>query len=614
MNLLNPWMLGFLAIIPPLILLYFLKLKRPQVVVPSTLLWRKVVEDLRVNSPFQRLRRSLLLLLQLLILLLFILALARPFIKTDAILKKSMIVLIDTSASMGALEPSGKSRLHLAKEELRSLIDNVTSEDQLMLIGFSDNATILQSFTSNKRQLHDAVDAIDQTQRPTSIRGAFMLAKSLQRSAPNARLAVLSDGAFPDPGLLELPMQIEYQMIGNDLPNLAITSLDIRRSLRDRLLVEMFVSLQNFGTESMAGNMQVFLDDVLLDSKFVSLEAGKTLSQIFEARLAESGEVRVHLDVEDALAADNDAWQIVLPPQERSVMIVGKRNYFLERVFEAAGNVVVDSRPREDFVAEDAAEYTAVIWNRVADPEIAKTNNIYLGCFPELDGLQTGELVQSPSIMDWDNSHPVNRFIDFSNLLIQESPLMMLPKGGQALLSSPTSALIGLTSVDMHSLCIVAFNPFASNWPLLVSFPIFLHNCLNYFDEQYAQAENANLLVGRTITSPAEFGAATIRLPNGATVPMQQTGEGGYVFAGVNQLGIYGVETGSGLSRKVAANLFDTQESRLGVQPDPQVSGEQLKAVQLSRQVNTELSTVLLAVALGLLLLEWVVFHRRLFV
>ena len=68
LNMLSWWQWTILAAVPPAImLLYFLKLKRRPVEVPSTYLWHKSIEDLHVNSIWQRLRRNLLLLLQLLV-------------------------------------------------------------------------------------------------------------------------------------------------------------------------------------------------------------------------------------------------------------------------------------------------------------------------------------------------------------------------------------------------------------------------------------------------------------------------------------------------------------------------------------------------------------------
>jgi len=87
-------------VVPTLLILYFLKLRRRQEVVPSTLLWRRAVQDLQVNAPFQRLRKNLLLLLQLLILAAGITALARPIVETTVGDERSIVLLIDRSASM----------------------------------------------------------------------------------------------------------------------------------------------------------------------------------------------------------------------------------------------------------------------------------------------------------------------------------------------------------------------------------------------------------------------------------------------------------------------------------------------------------------------------------
>ncbi len=87
-----------------IIALYFLKLKRRPVRVPSTLLWRKSLEDLHVNSFFQRLRRNLLLFLQLLAVVLAMLALAGLRSKGTSGQGQRYVLMIDNSASMSATD------------------------------------------------------------------------------------------------------------------------------------------------------------------------------------------------------------------------------------------------------------------------------------------------------------------------------------------------------------------------------------------------------------------------------------------------------------------------------------------------------------------------------
>ena len=114
---LNPLMAAVAAAIaiPALLVLYFLKLRRREQAVSSTLLWKKAIQDLQVNAPFQRLRRNLLLFLQLLLLALLLLALSRPVSQYAPGAGKMTVVLIDRSASMSAVEPDGRTRLEEAK-------------------------------------------------------------------------------------------------------------------------------------------------------------------------------------------------------------------------------------------------------------------------------------------------------------------------------------------------------------------------------------------------------------------------------------------------------------------------------------------------------------------
>ena len=98
MSFLTP--LGFLGLLlaGPIVLMYMLRLRRREVLVSSTFLWQQVLQDNEANTPWQRLRRNLLLLLQLLILALLAFALARPFVVVPAVSTGQIALLLDASA------------------------------------------------------------------------------------------------------------------------------------------------------------------------------------------------------------------------------------------------------------------------------------------------------------------------------------------------------------------------------------------------------------------------------------------------------------------------------------------------------------------------------------
>src|SRR5947209_10297736 len=112
------WSLGLLFLLVPvaIVLLYFLKLKRKPLQVPSTFLWRKSIEDLHVNSLFQWLRENVLLLLQLLAVLFMLYAVMGFRFHGSTAKGQHYILLIDNSASMSATDVR-PTRLEWAKRE-----------------------------------------------------------------------------------------------------------------------------------------------------------------------------------------------------------------------------------------------------------------------------------------------------------------------------------------------------------------------------------------------------------------------------------------------------------------------------------------------------------------
>src|SRR5215210_564893 len=124
MGILFPLAMGLLALAIPIVIFYMLRLRREELAVSSSLLWRRALLDRTANSPWQRLRRNLLLLLQLLLLILLVLSLARPFLLAGAAATGNMVVVLDASASMQTRdETGGRSRFERARAEVSALID-----------------------------------------------------------------------------------------------------------------------------------------------------------------------------------------------------------------------------------------------------------------------------------------------------------------------------------------------------------------------------------------------------------------------------------------------------------------------------------------------------------
>src|SRR5438045_2627628 len=124
---LSPWAATIAAgvAVPALLILYFLKLRRRELAVSSTLLWKKAIQDLQVNAPFQKLRRNLLLILQLALLLALCLALSRPVANYTPGAGKTSVILIDRSASMSAREVDGRTRLDEAKRRAKEIVNSM---------------------------------------------------------------------------------------------------------------------------------------------------------------------------------------------------------------------------------------------------------------------------------------------------------------------------------------------------------------------------------------------------------------------------------------------------------------------------------------------------------
>lgn len=688
-SLLTWWQWIIVGIIPAgIVLLYFLKLKRTSLEVPSTYLWHKSIEDLHVNSIWQRLRNNILLWLQLLLLLLAIIALLNPTSQGTQLAGSRFIFVVDNSASMQAVDmlAGGQpvSRLEAAQQQVRALIESMPDGAVAMLISFADGAQVMQPFTDNPNDLLRALDQIKPTDKPTSLLEALRVSSGLSNptrtgseeqdrikaQALPAKLFVISDGNFEKVDFSLGALEPEYRKIGSDdAENIAITAFSVDRSEVTANRIQAFASVQNFGPKPEKVIAELYLGTTLLDAVSVTIPeattAGGTTQGIpFDLEDFGSGvlELNVRRDnsTRDDLRIDDQAWVVVDSPHRARVLLVtattnAPLEYALntDRFSELMTLKTVNLEDEPGFLqSEDyrlqamSAAYDLIIYDRCLPPDkpapegstdeqetqMPLCRTMFIGAAPKLAswGWKPGaawppEIYPAPpTIVDSDRSHPIMASVEVGNFLIAEAFGISPPSGGRKLIDSNInsesgSALLAIGPREAFEDVVMSFklvdtDGVNTEWPLRQSFPVFVLNLVRYLGSPRDGLALANVVPGSPIElkiDRAESDELTVRSPTGKEFKVKRTPHQTFQFTRTDEVGVYDIRSEQGSLVKFAVNLFDPRESKIAPHQTLDFSFEALEATDARETVKHEWWKWLVALALVVLVLEWVIYNRR---
>lgn len=613
MSFLAPIGFAFAASIPVVIVFFLLKRKRVVKLVSSTLLWQKFLADTQASAPFQRLRKNWLLYLQILLLALAVLALTRPFFKTTAKPAQLRVVILDGSASMEATDES-PSRFEKARAEALKWVDSLEPTDQMVVLLAGANTEVKQSATSDKAALRRALENCQPSDSPTRLVPALKMAESLVRDRHSAEIHLFSDGAVPELAEFEnKALPLIYHKVGQRAENLGITALDVRANPEDATQRAVYVNVANFSSNTLSADLELYFQandsDArnLLETRPLTVPGQQTAPQVFKASQAKDGVFTLHLTGKDDLVADNEASIVSLLPKPVNVLLVTRGNRLLEKALRAVANVnlavatdLTDAGARSDFVVLDGVIPTE--WPR---------GNVLAFRTVNTNWVEDVRAVDAPVIVDWKSTHPLLRYAGFDNVQIVQSLTARAPTWAISILEAPQAPLILAGELGRQRLVWVGFDPLESNWPLRVSFPIFIANAVDWLNP--ANAKNSQLLVKAgdpfrlALAEPVK---SAVKLPDGKSVTLNLDGANELVFGDTARQGVYHLRAGTN-EITFCANLLDTAESN--IRPRDELKfGEYTRVTATTVQrTNMELWRTLAAIGLVVLLFEWWWYHRR---
>jgi len=602
----------------PLLLFYFLKLRRPRLEIPSLALWRQVINDNRVNSPFQKFKRNLLLLLQLLLLCLLILAAMQPFIHSGPERAEYLPVLIDCSASMAALDkPEGESRLAVAKQNVRELIENLLPDQRMSLIAFHSTVKLLTDFTNNRRVLLDALDKLEVVEVGSRLEDAMRLTQALSRTVPIESVLIFTDGNVPQQVDFELPFPLNYQKIDPAGANIGITALNARRAGADGW--DVFVRVESAVSGQSAGTIELLQDGNSIGSQKVVLDQGESERLVFtvETQAASDLEVRLTPSDPDSLASDNIAYLSL--PQGRPLRVYADPE--LASFRHALGAIKGIEMNAEDQESAGDAVYDLMISDQPEDVAREASVSLFVGFVP--DDLKSLVSIESgtATVVDWERSSSLLQHVQMADVQSFDEPHKnenvtdgdIEQFGYEVLAFGRTGPLILKRRLGARLSYHLLFHTDRSTLPYRIGFPIVVANLVQIAMQHASLSEVRGVPTG---VLPARFLEAnqqySVRGPAGFELDVKSGDDALVAGIAAEKAGIYEIQGGSDSNHKIGAALFDAGETSLQTSDELEFREEISVSATDSPIANDKpLWPIFAVLGFGTLLVEWWFFQRR---
>ncbi len=615
--------------------LYVLKLRRRVVAVPFSPLWERILRDKEATSLFSKLKRLLSLFLQLALLALLVFALGDPRAAESLVNGRTIIVLVDASASMQATDVA-PSRLGNAKSEVEKMIRGLGGADRMLVAQMDAMVTPLGPMTGDTSTLEREVDSITATEARADFPRALRFATDALRGADRGEIVVVSDGALgpasDSSGAVHVGdaklSYVRVGRVGSASRNVGLTQFSVRRYPLDKGRYEVMLEVTNTGSEAEDVEVQLLGDNSLVDLTKIRLAAGERLPRFYPQLSGASRTLEAKISrvdgTKDDLSADDHAYALLPERRRAKVLVVTEGNTYLEAALLLDEYLdVTDVAPSAYGQAIATGKWDTVIFDGVTPADPPKANALYLDPRGPGAPVQVKEALKAPGFDRLDRKHPALRFVALDDVNIAAGHRLVPAEGDKVLgaASGGAAPILVAGTRSGYKFVAVGFDVRDSDLPLRVAFPLFVLDCIDWFGDEDARYLSS-FRTGDVwrIPVPGSVAQATVKLPDGSSQSVA-VHEGRAVMLG-ERAGFYTLSYAAGgadprrepgdESVTFAANLLDPSESAIAPQDRLVVDGKDAGEIPpFHVGVRREIWIYLLLLAAALTALEWATYHRR---
>ena len=561
-----------------IIALYSLKVRYRRVSISSSMLWRRVLEEKKAHSLWERLRKIISIAMAVTIALLIALSIGRPEIEALTGKTPRIVVVLDTSPSMNARTADGRTRWQHAVAQARTLVDSGGAAAEVRIADTSGETAF--PFTTDHAEARAMLNKLS----PEGAEPRFPKVDSR-----DSMVYFVSDGV----GLRDVPAFVERLSVFEPAPNVAITAFDVRPMPSNPLGYEAYLEVQNYGQAVDVGMTLTGTADNTISST-ISLAAGEKFKESFDLSNFRGGSIRASIQSKDDALPDDDVAFAYLPIKRRTrTLLVTRGNNYLTTLLKVNPYVELQTTDPGNF--RELPEIDAYVFDRFA-PSTAPAKPALIFGAPAADWLRQPQgVVQKPEITSWSDDHPIMQHVSVHDISIKQAARIDAMNLTVVAASNQTPLIV---ASEKPRWVMLTFDLNASDFPLQVGSPVFVDNVLAWFNREQLAMRRP------TGTVEVPLANADVRTADGKTIPSQQ--QLGKTVFHVNEAGLYMATQGEARV-PVAVNLANAALSNI----NQSTFKTGAPTTQHRISAHNELWVYMLLGAVVLISVEWLTYHRR---
>ena len=606
MKVLYLWPLALLTLVPVIIFMYLLKQKADKKEVPSLFLWRETYHNIEANTPWEKLKKNWLMILQIILFLILIFALMSPYLKNLGKSNQHVVVVIDNSGSMNAVYEGEKTRLDKAVTEATDYVKGLRNGTGISVIASSDEATLVVTSTEDKDEAIDKIKAIQPTLNAGSAYAGVEMVKTMQSQWPAVTTVCFTDsnvsmddvdGYIVDVYKQKENVGIDYLSHGDSSGKLVILA-----------------KVTNYGEKDTARQVTLYGDDQILSEQSVSFGPNESKIVYFDKVNFKGNVLRAELNGSDSLNDDNVSYDIVSEHKQVKVLLMTEKNAYIEKALELMEGISVtksnDIASFDSFVSQDFDLY---IFDCMMPENFPQRGNVVIFDAPNPNlytekGSLDYALVQAKSTS-------ITQYIEGMDFGAGYLRVFQTPTWAESFLAADTEDA-GVVDVGFYGdyngqkITVFGFDLHNSELPLKMEFPLLMYNIVNDNVATGMLTQNVvSIGDGVQVNAKADGGLPAVVKPDKTEVELSDYR---IVFTNTDAVGVYAVtqsEDRFNGEREYFAVNFPSQES--GAEALPSANSDENTDVKKSATADLDLKNIIIAAILLLLAVEWIAYLRK---